>query len=239
VPQFGRVDSTCQADGRIRVGKRVNTINQNRWRPSESRSLGLLDGINLLESNNCGVLAENDVDSVTGLLPIRAPIKVLHNNVHVRTPFRVDALNLYLPPHWKVKGESENENRATRHRSEHISQDNSLLRTDRSHARSRKNTNRLPGLHDDAKERLQFIRSAQRAGLTLTEIRGIIDVRADGDTPCEHVLDLIDDKLASIDARMAALEQTRTELTRLKSRSADLDPQECEPGSVCQIIYSP
>ena len=92
---------------------------------------------------------------------------------------------------------------------------------------------------DDAKERLQFIGSAQRAGLTLTEIRGIIDVRADGDTPCEHVLDLIDDKLASIDARMAALEQTRTELTGMKSRSADLDPQQCEPGSVCQIIYSP
>ena len=90
--------------------------------------------------------------------------------------------------------------------------------------------------NEDAIDRLSFIRSAQRAGLTLAEIRGIIDVRNEGDTPCEHVIDLIDNKLATIDERMAALERTRDELNRLKSRSETLNPRNCEPGSVCHII---
>jgi DNA-binding transcriptional MerR regulator len=69
---------------------------------------------------------------------------------------------------------------------------------------------------DDARDRLSFIQSAQEAGLTLAEIRGIIDVRNEGGSPCEHVDDLIDKKLASIEVRMTALERTRDELNRLK-----------------------
>lgn len=90
--------------------------------------------------------------------------------------------------------------------------------------------------NENAIDRLSFIRSAQRAGLTLAEIRGIIDVRNEGDIPCEHVIDLIDNKLATIDERMAALERTRDELNRLKSRSETLNPRNCELGSVCHII---
>ena len=91
---------------------------------------------------------------------------------------------------------------------------------------------------DDARDRLSFIQSAQRAGLTLAEIRGIIDVRTEGDIPCEHVAELIDKKLASIDERMAALERTRAELNQMRSRSKSLNPSNCEPGAVCHIIQT-
>jgi DNA-binding transcriptional MerR regulator len=90
---------------------------------------------------------------------------------------------------------------------------------------------------DEATDRLSFIHSAQKAGLTLSEIRGVIDVRASGDTPCEHVIDLIDTKLEDLDTRIAALQHTKHELTRLRSRSTQLDPNQCQPGTVCQIIY--
>jgi len=91
---------------------------------------------------------------------------------------------------------------------------------------------------DNATDRLGFIKSAQRAGLTLAEIRGIIDVRTEGEVPCEHVIELIDSKLAGIDERMEALERTREELNRLKTRSTTLNPKNCEPGAVCHIIQT-
>ena len=39
-------------------------------------------------------------------------------------------------------------------------------------------------------DRLAFIRSAQAVGLSLGEIRGIVALRDDGQTPCGHVLEV-------------------------------------------------
>ncbi len=44
--------------------------------------------------------------------------------------------------------------------------------------------------------RLEFIRSAQAAGLTLAEIGSIIHLREEGELPCTHVARLLDDKLS-------------------------------------------
>jgi MerR family transcriptional regulator, copper efflux regulator len=38
-------------------------------------------------------------------------------------------------------------------------------------------------------DRLAFIRAAQAVGLSLGEIRGIVALRDEGQTPCGHVLD--------------------------------------------------
>lgn len=40
--------------------------------------------------------------------------------------------------------------------------------------------------------RLRFINVAQAAGLTLSEIRSIIDLRDNGTVPCEHVVALVE-----------------------------------------------
>lgn len=41
-------------------------------------------------------------------------------------------------------------------------------------------------------ERLTFVRSVQAVGLTLGEIREVIAFRNRGQTPCDHVLALVD-----------------------------------------------
>ncbi len=87
-----------------------------------------------------------------------------------------------------------------------------------------------------ATDRLEFVRGAQRAGLTLTEIRGIFEVRDQGEAPCGHVADLIDRKLAEMDERMKALRQTKRELARLGERARRLDPVTCGPDAICHII---
>ena len=52
---------------------------------------------------------------------------------------------------------------------------------------------------------LQFIRSAQAAGLTLVQIASILTLRRDGATPCTHVHSLLLAKLDDVRARQAKL----------------------------------
>ena len=56
---------------------------------------------------------------------------------------------------------------------------------------------------ETALARLGFVRAAQSAGLTLAEIRTIIEVREDQGRPCEHVADLLDRHVAALDQRIA------------------------------------
>lgn len=88
----------------------------------------------------------------------------------------------------------------------------------------------------DAADRLAFIRAAQAVGLTLGEIRSVVGLRDRGETPCEHVLDLIEARAADVDRRIGELEALRTELRRLARRAKRLDPAECDPGRVCHLI---
>jgi len=53
--------------------------------------------------------------------------------------------------------------------------------------------------------RLNFIHTAQAAGLTLAEIGSIIDLRDDGNVPCTHVASLLDSKLAAVRTRIRSL----------------------------------
>lgn len=87
-----------------------------------------------------------------------------------------------------------------------------------------------------ALSRLQFIRSAQTGALTLTEIGSIITVRQAGEVPCEHVSTLLAAKLEDVHRQQEELVLLEKELHHLLSVSKDLDPADCEVGSVCQII---
>ncbi|MFQ5967050.1 MAG: heavy metal-responsive transcriptional regulator [Acidimicrobiia bacterium] len=87
-----------------------------------------------------------------------------------------------------------------------------------------------------ASDRLLFVRGAQRAGLTLNEVRSIFEVRDEGQAPCGHVADLINKKLEEIDQRITALHRTRKELEVLADRANTLDYGACGPESICQII---
>jgi len=54
------------------------------------------------------------------------------------------------------------------------------------------------------RQRLRFILKAKAIGLTLDEIREILTLRDRGESPCEHVLALLDRKLAKVDQQLRA-----------------------------------
>lgn len=90
----------------------------------------------------------------------------------------------------------------------------------------------------DVLARLAFIRAAQAVGLTVAEIRQVIDIRDSGAAPCTHLLQLIESRRAEVHSRIRELQQLERDLTRLAEQGAELDPAECNPEGVCKIIPS-
>jgi MerR family copper efflux transcriptional regulator len=87
---------------------------------------------------------------------------------------------------------------------------------------------------EGAIERLAFIRNAQAAAFTLAQIRTILEVRDQGEAPCEHVARLVEGRLAEVEQRLGELRQTRRQLQELARRAQELDPADCR--GLCQII---
>lgn len=83
-------------------------------------------------------------------------------------------------------------------------------------------------------DRIGFIRQSQTAGLTLAQIRQILDVADDGKPPCEHVATAVADRLTEVEARIEELRATRRHLRSLAERAKQQDPAECE--GYCSII---
>jgi DNA-binding transcriptional MerR regulator len=89
---------------------------------------------------------------------------------------------------------------------------------------------------DDALDRLGFIRSAQAVGLTLAEVRQVLDVRDAGEAPCRVVTDLIEERHAEVRARIAELKELERELAHLRERAASLEARDCDPSGICHVI---
>jgi DNA-binding transcriptional MerR regulator len=83
------------------------------------------------------------------------------------------------------------------------------------------------------REHLRFIARAKALGLTLEEIREILALRQQGQSPCAHVLALLDRKLAELDAQLRLLTALRAELAALRERAAATSTPE---APVCGII---
>ena len=75
---------------------------------------------------------------------------------------------------------------------------------------------------------------AQTAGLTLAEIRQVLEISDTGQAVCGHVTDLIHQHLTDVDQRINELEETRSLLNRLAERAADQDPADCD--GYCAIL---
>ena len=89
---------------------------------------------------------------------------------------------------------------------------------------------------DEAVERLQFIRDAQSTGLTLAEISSVLELKSAGERSCSHTVALIEAHMASIDAQIQQLTDTRRELSVLAKRANSLDPALCTDPNRCQVI---
>ncbi len=92
---------------------------------------------------------------------------------------------------------------------------------------------------DSASGRVLFIRRAQAAGLTLNQIREILDIRDTGQAPCHHVADLVKQRIDEVTARLAELEHTRTELFAVRERLTNLDPADCDDDICAAIAITP
>ncbi|WP_329107169.1 heavy metal-responsive transcriptional regulator [Streptomyces sp. NBC_01439] len=88
---------------------------------------------------------------------------------------------------------------------------------------------------EDAVPVLGFIRQAQALGLSLKEIKDILDLQRRGEQPCGLVTSLLDQHLADIDRRIADLQALRTTL-RTARATAGQAAERGENAVVCQII---
>ncbi len=65
---------------------------------------------------------------------------------------------------------------------------------------------------DDARERLVFIRGAQRLGLTLSDVRDLLAVRDTGACPCEPAEEHLARRLTEVDAEITRLAALRDQM---------------------------
>ena len=82
-------------------------------------------------------------------------------------------------------------------------------------------------------ERLTFIKTAQRLGLTLDEIREIIAFRDRGQRPCGYVAQVLHRQVADLDRRIREMRKLRDELKGLEAKAALGDE---DPNSYCGVI---
>jgi DNA-binding transcriptional MerR regulator len=89
-------------------------------------------------------------------------------------------------------------------------------------------------VYDEADlDRLVFIKTAQRLGMTLDEIKEILALRDRGEQPCGYVRDVLRRERARIDQRIGELEALRSELAALEELATG-GPD--NGGAVCRII---
>ena len=87
--------------------------------------------------------------------------------------------------------------------------------------------------YDNAYEgRLAFIARAKRLGLSLDEVREILDLSSAGTRPCAHVLGTVASHLTELDETISQLVAFRTELRHLHRDAASRPGG----GAVCGII---
>ncbi|WP_249643804.1 heavy metal-responsive transcriptional regulator [Nocardia sputi] len=92
---------------------------------------------------------------------------------------------------------------------------------------------------DDHIARLQFIRRAQAAGLSLAAARQVLTIVDHGDTPCGHVEQILSSRLDQVRAQIAELITLETHLESLLA-TARRGPTatEHDQAAVCWILES-
>ena len=89
---------------------------------------------------------------------------------------------------------------------------------------------------EDGVARLDFIRRGRAAGLTLAQIREVLDVRDQGHTPCRHVEELLATRLRALDAQIADLQALRATVAQLHDAASTGDPDTCAAEQVCRYL---
>jgi DNA-binding transcriptional MerR regulator len=81
---------------------------------------------------------------------------------------------------------------------------------------------------------LRFVRQAKTLGLSLAEIRDILDLRRGGVPPCRHVVALLDERIREVDRTISELRQLRRTLAGTRSHAKQHQTEHTD--GVCGII---
>lgn len=82
-------------------------------------------------------------------------------------------------------------------------------------------------------ERMQFIQGAQRLGLTLADIRDLLEVRDTGVCPCEPAEQHLRRRLDELDAQLASLTALRAQMASMLEAIPTGDCPPPDPGTWC------
>jgi DNA-binding transcriptional MerR regulator len=82
-------------------------------------------------------------------------------------------------------------------------------------------------------DRLTFIKTAQRLGLSLDEIKEIIAFRDRGERPCGYVGEILDRQVADLDRRIREMRDLRDELKSLQRQARVAGRSD---GEFCAVI---
>ena len=83
---------------------------------------------------------------------------------------------------------------------------------------------------------LRFIRQAQALGMTLDDIKSVLELQRAGTAPCARVTEMLDEQIGEIDRALAQLQRLRERLLAARVRADDV-PHEVVDGPVlCRII---
>lgn len=85
----------------------------------------------------------------------------------------------------------------------------------------------------DSLPRLSFIKQAKVLGLSLQEIRHILDIHDQGEMPCREVRHTLQGKIEDIEQRIQELTQLKGQLQKLLAYDEGMSP---EQATICPII---
>lgn len=89
----------------------------------------------------------------------------------------------------------------------------------------------------DALRRVLFIKKAQAVGLTLDEIKDVLDVKDHGKAPCRRVAEVAEERLSEIDADLAKLRAFRRALVAvLPQWQKETAVERACAGEFCDLI---
>ena len=88
----------------------------------------------------------------------------------------------------------------------------------------------------EALSRLDFIRRGRGAGLTLAQIREVIDIRDAGEAPCHHVYELLTARVFDIERQIEDLDALRADLIERRHQAGEGDPSTCPAETVCRYV---
>lgn len=87
-----------------------------------------------------------------------------------------------------------------------------------------------------AVRRLRFIRRAQGLGFSLSEVKNILAMSQDGESPCPMVREIVRHRIAENAARIRELQQFQARLERAAERWERLPDRMPDGHAVCHLI---